>query len=167
VRTIASHASRRAFGCGAALLAMLLAGCGVEKQAGIPVGRSDEELVVVTRQLETAFASTTLKAVTRSKKDDLATGWDHRLEEQSDEARDGAVQRRFRITLANRSEKARTIRVELEYRDPASRELLRRRTFRSVVVPPFTEKAISGFTKFRADRSVIGDLRATEIEPED
>jgi len=121
----------------------------------------------VTRQLETAFASTTLKAVTRSKKDDLATGWDHRLEEQVDEARDGAVQRRFRITLANRSEKARTIRVELEYRDPASRELLRRRTFRSVVVPPFTEKAISGFTKFRADRSVIGDLRATEIEPED
>jgi hypothetical protein len=152
---------------GALLLAPLCAGCGGEKPETIPVGRSDEELVVVTRQLETAFASTTLKSAVRSEKDDLATGWNHRLEEQVEAASGGVSHRKFRITVANRSEKARTIRVELEYRDPASRELLRRRTFRLVVVPPFTERAMSGFTKFRADRPVVGELRATEVEPED
>jgi hypothetical protein len=158
---------RRAAWRGAALLAVALAACTGERIAEIPVGRSDDELVVVTRQLETAFVSSTVKSATRSRKDDLATGWDHRLEEQVDPVRGGVSQRRFRITLANRSEKARTIRVELDYLDPASRGLLRRRTFRTVVMPPFTEKAISGFTKFRADRAVIAELRATEVEPEE
>lgn len=164
----ASRASRRAFGRGAALLAIvLLTGCRSEQSAAaIPVGRSDDEIVVVTRNLEAAFVKAPIQAVVSSKKDDGATGWDRRLEEQIDPPENDVSRRRFRITLANRSDKVRTIRVDLDYLSPVTGELLRTRTFRLVVVPPFTEKAISGYTQFRAARSVVTELRAVEVEPE-
>ncbi|MBI2212267.1 MAG: hypothetical protein HYU52_01360 [Acidobacteria bacterium] len=161
-----NSASRRAFGRGAALFALLSVACGGgEEKSAIPVGRTDADLIVVTRQLETAFASTTLKSATRSKKDDLATGWDHRFEEQIDPAKNGVVRRRFRVTLANRSDKVRAIRVDIDYLAPGSRELLKHRALRTVIVAPFTETALSGYTQFRDSREVITEVRASEVEP--
>lgn len=160
-------ASRRAGWRGAALLALVVAACGGGGEKSlIPVGRTDDDLVVVTRQLESAFASSTLKSSVRAKKDDQSTGWDCRLEEQVDPAKDGVVRRRFRVTLTNRSDKVRAIRVDVDYLAPGSREMLKHRALRTVVVPPFTETAISGFTRFRDTREVLAELRAAEVEPE-
>lgn len=165
---VESTPARRASGRGALFFALFVAGaCRRESdEALIPVGRSDQELVVVTRQLETAFARSALTGGARPKQDDGATGWDHRFEEKADPPDDGVVNRRFRATIANRSDKVRTVRLDIDYLVPGSRELLRHRTLRLVVVPPFTEKSISGFTRFRADRQVIAELRAAEVEPE-
>ena len=81
-------------------------------------------------------------------------------------AKDGVVRRRFRVTLTNRSDKVRAIRVDVDYLAPGSREMLKHRALRTVVVPPFTETAISGFTRFRDTREVLAELRAAEVEPE-
>lgn len=160
--------SRRAFGRGAALVVLLLAACSRgETVKPIPVGATDDDLVVVTRQLESAFASTTLKSTVRSEKDDLATGWDHRFEEQVEPAKDGVVRRRFRATVTNRSDKVRQIRLDIDYLERGTRTPLKHRTLRTVIVPPFTETAISGFTRFRESRGVIAELHASEIEPKE
>ncbi len=165
---IESPPARRVFGRGALILALVLASaCRRDgDEVVIPIGRSDQELVVVTRPLESAFARSALTGGRRPKKDDGATGWDHRFEEKADPPDDGVVNRRFRATVANRSDKVRTVRLDIDYLTPGTRELLRHRTLRLVVVPPFSEKSISGFTRFRADRQVTAELRAVEVEPE-
>lgn len=164
----ASPAARRAFGRGALLLlALLVAGCaGREDEETIPIGRTDADLIVTEEPLEAALAASPLRETLRSKKDDDATGWSHRFEERADAPSNGVVRRRFRITVANRSDKVRTISLDLDYLAPQSRELLRHRTLRLVVVPPFTEKTVSGYTQFVAGRAVVAELRAAEIVPE-
>jgi hypothetical protein len=160
-----NHASRRASWRGAALLALLLAACGGEDNSRIPIGRTDEDLVVRTKPLESALASSAVKSATRSKKDDQATAWDHRFEEQVDPPKDGVVRRRFRVTVTNRSDKARAIRLDIDYLEPGTRLPLKHRLLRTLVVPPFTETAISGYTRFRDSREVLTELRAVEVEP--
>jgi hypothetical protein len=160
-----NHASRRATWRGAALLALLFAACGGDKDHTIPIGRTDDDLVVRTKQLESALASSTVKSATRSEKDDQATSWDHRFEEQVDPPKDGVVRRRFRATVTNRSDKARAIRLDIDYLEPGTRIPLKHRMLRTVVVPPFTETSISGYTRFRDTREVLTELRAVEVEP--
>lgn len=156
--------SRRAGWRGAALLALALAACGREEPK-IPVGKTDADLVVVTKQLETALVSSTVKSAAKETKDDGATGWSHRFEEQVDPARDGVVKRRFRVTVTNSSATTRAIRLDIDYLAKGTREPLKHRALRTVIVPPFTETSISGFTRFLDTREVIAELRAAEVPP--
>lgn len=163
-----SPATRRAFGCGALLVLVVLGtGCfGDEDKGKIPIGLTADDLVVTEQPLEAALASSPVREATRSGKDDGATGWDHRFEEQVDAPANGVVKRRFRVTIANRSEKVRVVRLELHYLTPESRERARSRTLRLVVVPPFTEKTVSGYTQFLAERKLVAELSAAEVVPE-
>lgn len=163
-----SPAMRRAFGRGALLLlVVIVTGCsGGEDEGRIPIGLTDDDLVVTEQPLEAALAASPVREATRSGKDDGATGWDHRFEEQVDPPTNGVVKRRFRVTIANRSEKVRVVRLELHYLAPGSRERARSRTLRLVVVPPFTEKTVSGYTQFLAERKIIAEMSAAEVVPE-
>ncbi|MGK2858823.1 MAG: hypothetical protein ACSLFQ_16620 [Thermoanaerobaculia bacterium] len=167
IRVVASM-SRRALGRGALLsLALFVAGCsGDAERKRIPIGRTDADLVVAEQPLEAAMAASPLREQKRSERDDDATGWDHRFEEQVDPPTNGVVKRRFRVTISNRSDKVRAIRLDLDYLTPESRELVRNRTLRLTVVPPFTEKTVSGYTQFLADRKLFAELRAVEVLPE-
>lgn len=164
----ASPAARRAFARGALLLlALFVAGCaGREGKEQIPIGRTDADLIVTEEPLEAALAASPMRETLRSRKDDDATGWSHSFEERADAPVGGVVRRRFRVKVANRSDKVRAIRLDLDYLAPQSRELVRNRTLRLVVVPPFTEKTVSGYTQFVAERAVVGELRAVEVVPE-
>lgn len=163
-----SPAMRRAFGRGALLfLVVLVTGCFGDGDKGkIPIGLTDDDLVVTEQPLEAALAASPVREATRSGKDDGATGWDYRFEEQIDPPTNSVVKRRFRVTIANRSEQVRVVRLELHYLTPESRERARTRTLRLVVVPPFTEKTVSGYTQFLAERKVIAELSAAEVVPE-
>ncbi|MCM2317442.1 MAG: hypothetical protein NDJ92_20020 [Thermoanaerobaculia bacterium] len=163
-----SPAARRAFGRGALLLlVVLVAGCfGDEDKGKIPIGLTHDDLVVTEQPLEAALAASPVREATRSGKDDGATGWDHRFEEQVDPPKDGVVKRRFRVTIANRSDKVRVVRLELLYLTAETRERARSRALRLVVVPPFTQKTVSGYTQFLAERKLVAELSAAEIVPE-
>lgn len=152
------------------VLLVSLTACAAEApreqgEAPIPIADTHREIVVETSTLKGDAAFTMFGLREKDEKDDGSTGWKDLLEEQVEPAQDGFVRRRFRVTLANGSDRARQYEIEIDYVAVDDGELLRRRKLRKIFVPPFTQKRVSGYTPIRENRAVHTTLRVKEIDP--
>lgn len=158
--------------CSVILVSSLVPGCARneepadEGEAPIPIADTHREIVVVTSPLKMDMTFSMVGLRQKGEKDDGSTGWEKSFEEQVEAPYDGFVRRRFRVTLANGSDRVREYLIELDYVSDKSGDVILRRRFRKIFVPPFTTKQVSGYTPIRADRAVHTDVRVREKEPE-
>ncbi len=152
------------------LLAMALVGgsvgCAREPEpTPIPIGATERDVVVRSSPLARDL---TMSAVgmrrTGEKKNDRAADWSYSFEERRDAPSDHVVRRRFRLTLSNRSEQAMELGAEIDYVATSGGELLKARKLGTIVVPPFTETQVSGYTPLREDRVARADARVWEVK---
>jgi hypothetical protein len=69
--------------------------------------------------------------------------WESSFEDAEGRTEREGVRRQFRLTVVNRSATAREFHARIDYLDPEA-VLVRRRSLKSLVVPPFTETIWSG-----------------------
>ena len=108
---------------------------------------NERQLVVTSRSLGADATLTAIGLRRTAKKDDGATTWQHRFADLPAVRDGGEVKRPFRFVLANLAPAARRFDVTIDYRSESG-ALVRGRSFRGLLVPPFTEKTYVGFTRF-------------------
>lgn len=107
----------------------------------------DMQLESRTLEADTAFAAFGLR--NQAERDDGSTRWNAHATDVAREATDGFLRREFRVTIANRDSIAREFHARLEFFEPGSGDLLRRREIDHMVVPPFTENTWVGSMMIR------------------
>lgn len=98
-------------------------------------------------QADTAFAAFGLR--NQAERDDGSARWNGHASDLPREATDGFLRREFRVTIANRDSIAREFHARLDYLEPESGDLIRRREIDHMVVPPFTENTWVGSVMIR------------------
>ncbi len=134
-------------------------------EAPIPIADTHREIVITTSPLKADMTLTMVGLRRKADKDDGSAGWEDAFEEQVEAPYEGFVRRRFRVNLANGSDRAREYVIEIDYASDSTGEIVLERRFRKIFVPPFTLKRVSGYTPIREDRAVHTDVRVREVEP--
>jgi hypothetical protein len=158
----------------AAAAVLLVSACGKlpdespdAGEAPIPIAATHREIVIVTSPMKVDMTFSIVGLRRKGERDDGSTGWKEQFEEQVEAPYDGFVRRRFRLTLANGSDRAREFEFEIDYVSEGTGEVILHRKFRKVFVPPFTKKEVSGYTPIREDRTVHTDVRVREVTEEE
>jgi len=140
-------------------------GCNAPKPV-IPLPATERELVSTSRAIPGEAALNIVGLRPRAEKDDAATTWDSRFDELPFRVTLREVKRPFEFVLVNRAASPRRFDVTIRYERPDG-TLIRARTFRKLVIPPFTEKTYRGYSRFAKSVSARATMEAAPLDEED
>lgn len=117
-----------------------------------------QEIRIVAEPLESAVARSIIDIPGRDDQDKGDTGWTYAFFEDAPVTTRDGISRPFRIRIDNRSDSLGIFEAVIEYFDQSGAPV-RTRTFRRLVVPPWTRNVYEGQTLVPAGQEITSSGR--------